>query len=209
MFHAPEDIEVGEGGFDHDHIGAFGEVEGDFAEGFFGIGGVHLVAASVTELGGGFGGIAEGAVIGGGVFGGVGEDGGMVEAGLIEGLADGADAAVHHIAGGDDIGAGFGVADGGFGEELEGGVILDGPVGAFFFDNAAVAVAHVFAEADVGNDEEIGEFLFEEADGLLDDAIFGVGPGGFGVFGFGDAEEEDGADAVLEGGGGVVEYFVG
>ena len=94
------------------------DVEGDFAEGFVGVGVVHLVGAAVAELRGRFGGFAERAVVGGGEFRGVTHDGRVGEAGFVERGADGGDASVHHVAGGDDVGAGGGVGDGGFGEEV-------------------------------------------------------------------------------------------
>ena len=58
-----------------------------------------------------------------------------------------------------------------------------------------MAMAHVFAEADVGNDQQFGQFLFQEPNGFLDDAVSGVGAGGFLVFLVGDAEEKDGGHA--------------
>jgi hypothetical protein len=63
-----------------------------------GIGAVHLVGALVA--GQGFrrtDGVAERAVEGGGVFGGIGHDLHVEEAGLVQRVADGADAAVHHV----------------------------------------------------------------------------------------------------------------
>jgi hypothetical protein len=74
---------------------------------------------------------------------------------------------------------------------------------------AAVAVFHVFAEADVGDDEEVGQFLFEQAHGLLDNAVDGVGAGGFGVFFVGNAKEQNGGHTGGVGVGGVAEEFVG
>ena len=43
--------------------------------------------------------------------------------------------------------------------------------------DAAVAVAHVFAEANIGDDEQLGAFGFDRADGLLHDAVIGIGAG--------------------------------
>src|SRR6185312_11471673 len=230
--------------FDHDDVGAFLDVERDFAQGFGGVAGVHLVAAAVAELGRGFGGFAERAVKGGRKFRGVTHDG-RVEVPIgIQLCANGGDAAVHHVAGGDDVGAGGGVAGGGLGEEFQCGVVEDGGGWAAFrrsaelllgptrffanlpsgssallllpagrrrsqADNAAVAVFHVFAEADVGDDEQFGQFLFEQADGLLGDAVGGISAGGFGVFFVRNAEEQNGGHAGFVRGGGVAHNFVG
>src|SRR5262245_7492475 len=66
------DVEIGEGGLDHDEVGPFSQVEFDFTEGLLGGGGgVHLVGAAVAEFRSTFGGFAEGSVKAAGVFGGV------------------------------------------------------------------------------------------------------------------------------------------
>ena len=69
--------------------------------------------------------------------------------------ADGGDAAIHHVAGRDDVGAGAGKAGGGAGKQVEGGVVVDFEAVCSFDHHAAVAVAGVFAEADVGDENEL------------------------------------------------------
>ncbi len=64
--------------------------------------------------------------------------------------ADRADAAVHHVGRGDQVGAGLGVGEGGVGEEAEGGVVVNATRG---IEHAAVAVGGVGAEANVGDDD--------------------------------------------------------
>jgi hypothetical protein len=66
-------------------------------------------------------------------------------------------------------------------------------------------MAHKFAEADIGDHEEIGEGFFEGANRSLDDTVFGIGLGSDGVFDGGDSEEEDGVDAVGVSVGGLLE----
>src|SRR5208282_5880881 len=75
-------VEVGHGRLDHDHVGAFFDVERDFAHGFAEVGSIHLIGAAVAELRGGVGGFAEWAVKAGGELGGIGENGRVDEAGL-------------------------------------------------------------------------------------------------------------------------------
>ena len=116
FFDAPDEIEIGEARFDHDDIGTFLDIEGDLSERFSGVGGVHLVGAAVATSWGAFGGLAEGAIECGGKFCGVRENGNFGELGGVKGVADRPDAAVHHVAGSDDIGPGGGVREGGFGE---------------------------------------------------------------------------------------------
>ena len=55
-----------------------------------------------------------------------------------------------------------------------------------------MAVAHVFAEADIGHDDQIRQFLFQQSHRLLHDAVAGVGAGGLFILGVGNAEEQDG-----------------
>ena len=182
-----DDVEVREGGLHEEQVGAFGHVERDLAHGLTNVSPVHLIAAAVAELRRGVGGLAEGAVKGGGELGGVAHDGRVGEGGGVERGADGFDAAVHHVGGGDDVGAGGGEGDGGAGEEWEGGVVVDvvvawifqaagwifGAAGAIVNDDAAVAVGGVLAEADVGDEDERVDRAggFEGAEGLLDDSL--------------------------------------
>jgi hypothetical protein len=192
-----DDVEVGHGGLHEDHVGAFVEIEVDFAHGFAEVGAIHLIGAAVAELGRGVGGFAEGAVESRGKFRGVAEDGRVGTAGFIEGLADGGDAAVHHVAGGDDVGSGEGETRPGAGEQVEGGVVFDRPSFTGFRDDAAVAVAGVFAQADVGDEDEFlrGRGLLDGAQSLLHDAVFIPCAGALLVLGFGQAEEEQAAEA--------------
>ena len=103
----------------------------------------------------------------------------MGERVLVERFADGADATVHHVGGGDDVGSSISVADGGLGEKSERGVVVYITV----FDDAAVAVAQVFAEADIAGDEQlVADGFANGADGLSDDGVLAVSAGGFVVF---------------------------
>ncbi len=185
------DVEVGRGGLDHQHVGALLEIEFGLAHRFGGVGRVHLVAAAVAELGRRLGRVAEGPVEGGGVLGAVGDDRHAGVALLVELVADRPDPAVHHVAGRDRVGAGLGVGDRDFGQQLDRDVVVDLAVA----DEAAVAVRGVLAEADVGDHREVGVGLLEGADRHLHDALVVVGARAGLVLGGGDAEEEDGADA--------------
>ena len=149
---------------------------------------------------------------------GLGADQVLVDlAGIIEGCADGFDAAVHHVAGCDDVGAGLGEGDGGAGEQGEGCVVLNLVVGCIFRaagavagDNSAVAVRGVLAEADIGDEDEgvEGAIGFEGAQALLDDAVGCVGTGSEVVLFSGKAEEEQAAEAKRGAGFGLLERLV-
>ena len=124
------------------------------------------------------GGVAEGAVEAGCVFGGIGHNNRIDEAFFVQGLTDGCDAAVHHIRRGDDIGTGFGLADGDFVEQLQRRVVIDVVV----FDLTAVAVVRVLAEADVADDDHVRQGFLDGADGTLDRALRVPGAGADFVF---------------------------
>ena len=62
-----------------------------------------------------------------------------------------------------------------------------------------MSVRHVFAEANIAHDDELGDFALDGAGGLLHDSVFRPGAGGDFVLGFGQAEEDDGGNA--QGGG--------
>ena len=96
-------------GFHHDHVGAFIEIECHLAQGFVGIGGIHLVRplVAMTEAGGGSDGIAEWSVESRCVLGGVGHDGDTRMSCVIECPADGANPAIHHVARRNDVTPGF------------------------------------------------------------------------------------------------------
>ena len=66
-----------------------------------------------------------------------------------------------------------------------------GPEPAFHSDNAAMAVLHVFAQADVGDDQQRRQFLFQQPHGLLDNAVFRVSAGGLRVLFVGNAKEQN------------------
>src|SRR5438067_2463645 len=105
-------------------------------------------------------------------------------------LADRPHAPVHHVRRRHHVGAGLDVRDGGAREQVEGRIVLDGAV----LDHAAVAVARVLAQADVGDHEQVGHRVLHRADGLLHDAVVRVRLGTAGVFPGRDPEEQHAGD---------------
>lgn len=88
------------------------------------------------------------------------------------------------------------MAHGGPGQQFQGGVVEHRTAGG---QDAAVTVAHVFAQAHVGDDVERGPAMLEAAHGFLYDAVFGVGAAGLFVLHGRDAEEDNGLQAVIHG----------
>ena len=113
---------------------------------------------------------------------------------LVELVANRPDAPVHHVAGGDHVGAGFGLRDRGLGEQLDGDVVVDLAVA----HEAAVAVRGVLAQADVGDHGQLGVGLLERPYRKLDDALLVVGAGAGLVLGGGYAEQQHGPDSGRE-----------
>ena len=88
------------------------------------------------------------------------------------------------------------MADSRLGEQVQGGIVLHlaGRV-----DQAAMAVAGVFAQADVGDDEQFRIGLLEAGHGLLHDAVGGVGPAADRVFFLRQPEKHDRAQSLVHG----------
>ena len=166
LAHARDDVEVRHRGLDHQHVGALLLVEAGLAQGLAGVARVHLVAGAVAELGRAVGRLAERPVEGRGVLHGVGEDTHLFMTALVEGAAHGADAAVHHVARGDDVGAGLGVGERDARQDLERRVVVDvvGAVGPLAQD-AAVTMVGVLVDADVGHHDQPGGRVLHGAHG--------------------------------------------
>ena len=148
LAHRADHVEVGERRLDHQHVRSLGDVELALAERLADVARIHLVAAAVAERRRRACRLAERPVERRGVLGGVGDDRRLGQLG-----ADRGDAAVHHVARADDVGAGLDVRDRGAREQLERGVVVD----LLAAQDAAVAVRGVLAEADVGEQQQLGE----------------------------------------------------
>jgi hypothetical protein len=101
-----------------------------------------------------------------------------------------------------NVGSGAGQADGGLGKQVKSGVVLDFEAVAGFEDDAAVAVAGVLAEADVGDEDQ----LFDAASVCLSARrpcwtmpFVVIGAGATLVLGLRQAEEEQAAEAQARG----------
>lgn len=106
------------------------------------------------------------------------------------------------------MGAGLGICDSDIGNAVNGQLVVQAAVIA---QDAAVAVRCIFAEADVDDDEELGEALAEKTDGGHDGALWVVGGGAEGIFGAGsegNAEEDDGFKALADEGFEMGDDFV-
>src|ERR1700720_4291736 len=62
-----------------------------------------------------------------------------------------------------------------------------------------MSVRHVFAQAHIAHDDELGDFALDGPGGLLHDSVFRPGSGGDLVFALGQTEEYDGGNAECGG----------
>jgi hypothetical protein len=111
---------------------------------------------------------------------------------LVERGPQGADPPVHHVAGGDDVGARLRLRHRGAREQLEGQVVVDHAVVA---QDAAVPVARVLAQAQVADHEQLRMRRLDGTRGELDDPFVVPGAGALLVLGGGEPEEQHGRDA--------------
>ncbi len=103
FLHARDHVEIRHRGFHHDDVGPLVEIQGDLAQRFFDVRGVHLVRAAIAERGGGVRRIAERPVKRRAVLGRVRHNRDLRVAGVIEHLAYPPDAPVHHVRRRDDV----------------------------------------------------------------------------------------------------------
>ena len=117
----------------------------------------------------------------------------FLKAVLIELATDGGHAAVHHVGGRDDVRSCAGVGKRRGREKIDRGIILHLAI----LHHAAVAVVRIFAEADVGDDDETELGLADCGDRALHGAIrrgcFRAGR----VLALGQAEENHGGNAQI------------
>ena len=165
--YAPDHVEIRKRRFNHHHVGAFLQIQPHFLQRLAGIGGIHLIAAAVAELGRRLRRLAKRAVEPGTVLRGVRKNGDVFELVFVEHLSNRADTAIHHIRGRDDISAGARVRKRLLRQDSQRRVIRHFSV----LHDAAVAMIGVFAQADVGDDEQFQVGLSNALDGALHNAL--------------------------------------
>ncbi len=107
-------------------------------------------------------GVAKGAVKGAGVFGTVGHDARVDMALGLQRRAYGANAAVHHVAGGHDVDTGIGLCQGLANQHGHGFVVQDIALGfGPCVGQTVLAMAGKRVQCDVGHDAQLGKFFFQ------------------------------------------------
>ena len=166
VLHAAHDVQIRHAGFDHHHVGAFGDVERHFAQRFVGVRRVHLVdlLVALAEVRRRADGVAERAVEGTRVLGAVGHDAGVDQALRFERRTDRADAPVHHVAGCDDVDTGLRLHQRLLRQHGHGLVVEDVAVLVRIrIGQAVLAMCREGIERHVGHQAELGETLLQRA----------------------------------------------
>ncbi len=114
---------------------------------------------------------------------------------VVEGLAHGADLAVHHAAEAEQVGSRLRLREPHGAVAVEGAVVVDH---AIVVEDAAVAVVGELVEAQVGlDDERVADLLDRDARGDVEDAVGVARAGALGVADGRDAEQHHAADPRL------------
>ena len=161
---ASDHVKVRERRFDHHDVGALLDIEQRLADGLVGVRRVHLVATAVAERRRRVRRIAERPEERRGELGRVGHDRRVGQTVVVERRTDGADAPVHHVAGGDHVRAGAGLGDRRPRQELERRVVVDRAIGT---EDPTVPVARVLAQTQVADHEQVRVGLLDRTRGEL------------------------------------------
>src|SRR5262249_36985799 len=94
----PQNIQIRQSRFHEYDVCALRQIELDFAQSLVGVRRIHLVGTPIAKLRWALRRIAEGSIKDGREFCGITHDPNLIQTGLVEGSAHGANPAVHHIA---------------------------------------------------------------------------------------------------------------
>jgi hypothetical protein len=72
-----------------------------------------------------------------------------------------------------------------------------------------MAMGCVFAQADIGDDDQLGQGTLQLAHGALDNAVLRISPGGAGVLGIRNTEQENRRHTEIVGTDGFPDEFIG
>ena len=159
LAHTPENIQVGQGRFNHQDVGTFVDIECGLAQRFGSVRRIHLVGTPVAKLRRTFRCVSKRPIENRRELRRVAHDPGLAKALGIECFANRTDAAVHHVARCDHVGAGCRMGKRALRKNLDRFVVEDVKVVTVSTRYAAVTVTHIFAKTDIGNNDKIRTFL--------------------------------------------------
>ncbi|ENN85861.1 hypothetical protein RHSP_17951 [Rhizobium freirei PRF 81] len=168
LLQPPTDIEIGQAGLDHQHVGAFLDVERGVTHGLGAVGRIDVIGLLVAlQQAAGRNRLAIGAVEGRAEFRRIAHDADVLVAGGVECLADRTDASVHHFRGRDDVGTCVGLIDRRPRHLLD-RFVVDDFVAA---QDAVMAVTGEGVEGDVGDDADVRHGLLDRRAGKIDEVV--------------------------------------
>ena len=136
---------------DHHDVGPFVDVDLHFAHRLFDVGRIELMTATIAELRCRIRRIAERTVEAGTVLRRIRHDGRLLVSSLVERPSDGGDAAIHHVRRRDDVSASHRVRERCLCQVHHRDVVDD----VLSLDDPAMAMRRVFAQANVGDDDQV------------------------------------------------------
>ena len=92
-------------------------------------------------------------------------------------------------------------------EKLDRFIVQDMEMFAIHFRHAAMSVAHVFAETNIGDDDQLRAFRFDGADRFLNHSVFVVGRARSLILGRGNTEKQHGLKPEITGTLGLLGNF--
>src|SRR2546425_517785 len=201
---AADQIEAGAGRLHHDDVGPFIEIELDLFHRFIPIPHGHLIRLAIAEPRRRARGLAKRPVERRREFRGIRHDGHMGESTGVERFANSAHTTVHHVARCDEIDTGARLHHRDLPEQVDGRIVVYVAVAK----HTAMAVIGVFAQADVADHQQLWYRALHGTNRLLRDALLVVSLGAGGVFGRGNAEQNDAAQPQRRRALGLLHEFV-
>src|SRR5207237_4115701 len=155
---SPQNIHVGQGRFYHHNVRSFLDIQCYLTQGFIRVGKIHLVRAPVAELGRALGGLAEWPVKSRREFRRVTHNRRLVEASLIERLANRTDATVHHVARCHDVRTSCSMRERRLHQQLDSLVVENLEMISVDACHTTVPMTHVLTQADIGDGDKLWTF---------------------------------------------------
>mmetsp|Transcript_27970 Transcript_27970/g.82252 ORF Transcript_27970/g.82252 Transcript_27970/m.82252 type:complete len:290 (-) Transcript_27970:492-1361(-) len=167
VLQAADHVEVGHAGLHHEHVGALGMVEGSLDECLPPVRWILLVCLLVSEARVAVQSVTERAVVCRSVLSRVGKDGHIGETLRVEGIANGADTAVHHITWGDNIGTSLGLGNGLLAQLVNGDIVQDLAI----LNNTIVTLVGVRVKGHIRAHHAVWVLLLNHTNGSVDNTV--------------------------------------
>src|SRR5271157_5845180 len=169
VFSFLNDVEIWKSRFNHDNVCAFFNIQGNFSHSFIAVGRIHLVCFSVSELRSAFSGLSEWAIETGRILDRIGHDGRRHTTIFVKSLSYCGHLPIHHCGRSHHVSSGYGMGQCSCGQDVDRWIVVNFRVP----DHSAVAVAGVFAETYIGNNDDIRNRILDLSHASLYDSVLG------------------------------------